>query len=224
MYCGKCGSKIEEGNSFCPYCGEPVQNQAEPVTNTPVAAKKKSNKTGIIVGVSVAAAVVLVVMGIVFSVVIGSIGRQIMSVNLSSGSGESQYSYADNSQSFEYENTPSSSVEEPGSSYSSSGSISISDFLEQNMSYMKWTKASWQTASDSDKEWSTVVSVYFLLTTNNIPITDSINEHILIQAKGWADIVDSYYVSGDETTEVWEIIANANVIPDLLAAAGVSAQ
>ena len=27
MYCPRCGSKYEDGEKFCKYCGEPLENQ-----------------------------------------------------------------------------------------------------------------------------------------------------------------------------------------------------
>ena len=221
MYCGKCGSKIEEGNSFCPYCGEPVQNQGEPVTNTPVAAKKKSNKTGIIVGVSVVAAVVLVVMGIVFAVVIGSIGNKLLSAgSVSDYSSQSSYSEELESSQPSYSDEQESSQLEGTESLPSSSSSSDGDF-EDYMYYLYWTKADWQAASYEDKEMAVFTCMTYILALNDIPASEAIAYEMLEQQADWVDGVDSYYGLGLEDTTVFDIMNDPGLLQNLLIGAGV---
>lgn len=96
------------------------------MTNTPVARKKKSNKTGIIIGVSVAAAVVLVVMGIVFAVVIGSIGNKLLSAG-SVSDYSSQPSYSEELESSQ----PSYSDEQESSQLEGTESLPSSQFFQR---------------------------------------------------------------------------------------------
>lgn len=208
MYCGKCGSKIEEGNSFCPYCGERLEDQV--VVNPPVAAKKKSSKTGIIVGVSVAAAVVLVVMGIVFAVVIGSIGNKLLGAG-SVSDYSSQPSYSDELESSQPEETESL----PSSSSSDDG-----DF-EDYMYYLYWTKADWQTASYEDKEMAVFTCMTYVLALNDIPASEAIAYEMLEQQADWVDGVDSYYGLGLEDTTVFDIMSDPGLLQNLLIGAGV---
>ena len=45
-YCGKCGTKLNEGSNFCPKCGNPCDNSSSlPTEEVSVAKQSKKNKS-----------------------------------------------------------------------------------------------------------------------------------------------------------------------------------
>lgn len=200
MYCIKCGAKLEEGASFCPQCGEPVQNQTAPAAtaSAPVAAaKNKSKKVGLIVGISIAVAVVVLAVLSIAVILIG--GRIISSVTAS-----------------QEEQSPASYSEETESSYS--------DAMEGYMYYLQWQKDDWEAASYEDQCNAVFASMCYILLLNDIELSDAVIEQMAIQQYDWVDSVSSYYALDLGDKNVFEIMCDSTLVNNLLIAAGVDIQ
>ncbi len=62
MFCRKCGKQIEDGSTFCPYCGEPVQR----IVQNEQPQKEQSSSKGLIIGLVSAGAVLLAAVVLIF--------------------------------------------------------------------------------------------------------------------------------------------------------------
>ncbi len=80
MICKNCGKELEEGSTFCIYCGA-KQEEPVPVAAPVVEEKPKKKKTGCIVAVIIAAVALLLAIVILVVIVLGVLGIGLFALN-----------------------------------------------------------------------------------------------------------------------------------------------
>lgn len=123
-FCGKCGSQVNDGLKFCPYCGGSLGNGGNPAIQMPPnqqpnVSQNGSNKTLIAILGIVAATIVVIVLIVVLFVYPGVLNKPKDTANTETKTEESSSKKKEKSSSKEEE---SSSEPEPAETSSSSSS------------------------------------------------------------------------------------------------------